>query len=196
MTDTMDKLIEQCRAGDEQAVATLVARFCVYGRDLAGALLGDDHLAEDAVQESFLTALRRLEDLREPAAFPGWFRQIVRSQCNRILRKQKERLQPELPEQPANAPSPLQQVGRDERTAQVRAALAALPPVNRQSAELYYLAELKCAEIATRLDVPTGTVKRRLHDARSQLRTMLLGHIPTWDARRPPATPRKTHMPL
>jgi len=174
----MEQLIRRCRAGEDQAIATLIGRFRTHALDLASALLTDEHLAEDAVQEAFITALRRLDDLREPSAFPGWFRQIVRTECNRILRKRRERLQPETEETAGDAPSALEHVEQSERRAQVRAALASLPPVSRQTAELFYLEELKCADIATRLQVPAGTVKRRLHDARAQLRAMLLGHVP------------------
>jgi RNA polymerase sigma-70 factor (ECF subfamily) len=59
----------------------------------------------------------------------------------------------------------------------VREALAALPPAGRETAELFYLDEYNCAEVAELLHVPKGTVKRRLHDARSRLRDLLLGQI-------------------
>src|SRR5688500_4618462 len=53
---------------------------CAYGR------LGDHTLAEDAAQESFLVAWKELGSLREPEAFPGWFKRIVLSQCHRATR--------------------------------------------------------------------------------------------------------------
>ena len=59
----------------------------VYG--CAYAMLGDFHLAEDAAQETFLTAYQRLSDLREPKAFAGWLRRIARNHClNYVRRKQ------------------------------------------------------------------------------------------------------------
>ena len=55
----------------------------------------------------------------------------------------------------------------------VRGALAALPPASRAAATLFYLDGYAVAEIASALNVPAGTVKRRLHDARSRLRAAL-----------------------
>jgi DNA-directed RNA polymerase specialized sigma24 family protein len=52
----------------------------------AYALLGDAHLAEDAAQEAFIVAWRRLEDVRNPDTFPGWLRSVVRTQCDRMTR--------------------------------------------------------------------------------------------------------------
>ena len=52
----------------------------------AYSVLGDLELAEDAAQEAFLEAWRNLGKLRNPAAFPGWFRRIVRFRCSRLVR--------------------------------------------------------------------------------------------------------------
>ena len=52
----------------------------------AYSLLRDAHLAEDAAQEAFVDAYRHLDDLRTPAAFPGWFRRVVFKHCDRITR--------------------------------------------------------------------------------------------------------------
>ncbi len=54
--------------------------------------LGDVHQAEDAAQESFLQAFVDLAQLRDPSAFPGWFRKIVYKHCDRIRRKRRVKL--------------------------------------------------------------------------------------------------------
>ena len=87
MAELLEELLARCAEGDQSAVAVLVRRFRSYAMDLAVHMLDDRHLAEDAVQEAFLTALMRLEDLRTPAAFPGWLRQIVRTRATRIRRR-------------------------------------------------------------------------------------------------------------
>ncbi len=69
------------------AFGRLVLRFQDMAYGCAYALLGNFHLAEDAAQEAFLTAYRRLGQLRQPGAFPGWFRRIVLSQCSRLTRR-------------------------------------------------------------------------------------------------------------
>jgi NitT/TauT family transport system substrate-binding protein len=173
----MRELLECCVAGDSEAIATLVHRFRAKAVDLAAALLGDDHLAEDAVQQAFLTALRKLPTLREPAAFAAWFRQIVRRECNGLRRRRREVLQSDPGKVPASAPSPSEEAQDRDRRRLIRQALASLPGINREAAEMYYLEERGCVEIGARLDLPVGTVKRRLHDARARLRRMLLGQV-------------------
>src|SRR2546425_1081455 len=55
----------------------------------AYSVVQDFHLAEDAAQSAFITVWQKLDQLREPAAFPGWFRQVVHTECSRIRRRQR-----------------------------------------------------------------------------------------------------------
>src|SRR2546423_12652194 len=69
-----------------QAFGEVVRRFQDLAFACAYAVLGDFHLAEDAAQEAFFAAWRNLDQLRQPEAFPGWFKRIVLTQCNRMTR--------------------------------------------------------------------------------------------------------------
>ena len=69
-----------------EAFGQLVKHFQDMAYGCAYALLGDVQLAEDAAQEAFITAYRELNQLQEPKAFGGWFRQIVRTQCVHLTR--------------------------------------------------------------------------------------------------------------
>lgn len=79
---TIESLVLLTRSGDAAAYAELVRRFQDMAVGYSYSLVGDFQLAEDAAQEAFFEAYRTLENLREPAAFPGWFRRIVFKQCN------------------------------------------------------------------------------------------------------------------
>ena len=70
-------LVERSRSGDLDAFEALVRRFQDMACGYAYSILGDFHLAEDAAQEAFVDAYRNLGQLREPRAFPGWFRRVV-----------------------------------------------------------------------------------------------------------------------
>jgi RNA polymerase sigma-70 factor (ECF subfamily) len=59
----------------------------------------------------------------------------------------------------------------------VREALARLPEKGRVAVHLFYVEGRPVSEIAATLEVPEGTVKRRLHDARARLRDLLLGAV-------------------
>jgi RNA polymerase sigma factor (sigma-70 family) len=170
-------LLKMCETGDGEAVTELIRRFRPWALDFATAIIDDRDLAEDAVQEAFITAIQRLPDLREPNAFPGWLRQIIRTQAGRITRSRRE-----LPEAwddavPASERTPQERLQDEELRGVVRQALSSLPCAGRDTAELFYLEEMSCAGISDLLGVPEGTVKRRLHDARARLRDMLLGYI-------------------
>lgn len=171
------ELLRACEDDNGQAVAELVRRFRPWALNFASAITDDPDLAEDAVQEAFIAAVQRLPDLREPDAFPGWFRQIIRTQAGRIMRRRRELVG--TPDEFGEASYGLPQaaIEADELRAVVRTALSSLPCAGKDAAELFYLEEMSCATISDHLGVPEGTVRRRLHDARARLRDMLLGYI-------------------
>ncbi len=70
-------LIRQVQHGNLDAYEPIVRRFQDMAVGYGYARMGDMHLAEDAAQEAFITAYLALPSLQEPAAFPGWFRQIM-----------------------------------------------------------------------------------------------------------------------
>src|SRR5579872_1956633 len=81
------------QAEKHRAFGEIVRRFLDLAFGCVSAMLGDLQLAKDAAQEAFLTAWRNLDQLRKPEAFPGWFKRIVVTQCNRFTRgKQVETL--------------------------------------------------------------------------------------------------------
>src|SRR5204863_2234159 len=82
-------LVRAAQAGDERAFAALVGAFQDVAVAYATSLIRDYHSAEDATQEAFVDAYRALPSLREPAAFPSWFRRVVYKHCDRITRRKE-----------------------------------------------------------------------------------------------------------
>jgi len=87
--DELGVLVSRARGGDLDAFGAIVARFQDMALAYAYSVIGDFHLAEDAAQEAFINAYRQLDALREPDAFPGWFRRIVFKHCDRIKRRKR-----------------------------------------------------------------------------------------------------------
>src|SRR5215469_6566925 len=87
MRRELSELVEAAQSGDNEAYDALIQRFQQMAYAIANRYLGDHHLAQDVVQEAALEAFVHLRELKEPAAFPGWFRQIVFRQCTRVLRQ-------------------------------------------------------------------------------------------------------------
>ena len=171
----ISQLVEAAQAGDGEAYAALVHRFQGMAYAVAFSYIGDHHLAQDLVQDAIIEAFLHLAQLREPSAFPGWFRQIVFRQCTRLLR------QATLPSSSLEAASLELVAERDteelvmqaEREASVRSALASLPQHEQLVAALFYGCGYSYNEVSTLLKIPITTVKKRLYSARQKLRMQL-----------------------
>jgi len=164
------RLVHAARGGDTRAFGELVERFQSMAQGYAVALLRDPGLAEDACQEAFVDAFLHLYQLREDAAFPAWFRRVVRKHADRQRRSRL--LATELSEFPG-ATDPLTALLEAEERRSVQDEVAALPARLRASIALFYGGGLSIGEIAGFLNVTPSAVKKRLFDARTRLRRSL-----------------------
>jgi RNA polymerase sigma-70 factor (ECF subfamily) len=168
-------LVSDALAGDREAFCALVRKYQDYAYGVAVGVLSDFDLAQDVVQEAFLSAHRDLTKLRDPARFAGWLAGIVRHTAHRALREMKRiralaRDLEDSAETCAQSPPPDQSAEDAERREIVCRALEQLSEKNREAVSLYYVDGLSYAEIAAFLDVTEATVLGRLQRARSKLR--------------------------
>lgn len=174
--EELAKLVRAAQGGDLAAYGEVVRRFQDMAYGCAYAVLGDFHRAEDAAQEAFIDAYRRLADLREPKAFPGWFRKIVLKHCDRLTRRKRP---PTVPlDDAVGVESPREQpdseVARMELADAVLGAIRTLPEGQRMATTLFYINGYSHQEVADFLDVPVSTVKKRLHDSRRKLKERMV----------------------
>jgi RNA polymerase sigma-70 factor (ECF subfamily) len=169
-------LVIGARAGDAALRDALVRRW--HRRLVAHGwrLTGDPALAEEAVQAAWIDILRGLPQLRDEAAFAAWaFRIVTRKVAAGIGGRVAARdLTAALASEAATLPDEASLDDHAER-ADLRAAVATLPPGHRAAVALHYFEELSIAEVAVALGVPSGTVKTRLMHARARLRRILEG---------------------
>ncbi len=177
MIESLRGILTRCMAKDDEAVAELVRRFRPWALDFVTALLEQTALAEDVVQEGFVAALTKLPNLRDLDAFPGWFRQILRTLVSRANRRKKEIQWNDKIQYPSYALTPREQLDKDDLRKRLLGILQSLPATTRETAELFYIREMKNVEISQYLKTPLGTVKRRLHDARRTLRARLMERL-------------------
>ncbi|MCP4641876.1 MAG: sigma-70 family RNA polymerase sigma factor [bacterium] len=166
-------LVEQSRRGDLESFGQLVRRFQDMAHGYAYSVLGDFHLAEDVAQEAFIDAYRKLDDLREPAAFPGWFRRIVFKHCDRATRGKRIATAPL--EEAHHVPEP--RAERSELEDRVLDSVRGLPERQREATTLFYINGYSQGEIADFLEVPVTTVQKRLHDARKKLKQRMIDMV-------------------
>ncbi|HEY5885235.1 MAG TPA: sigma-70 family RNA polymerase sigma factor [Pyrinomonadaceae bacterium] len=156
-----------------EAFAELVHRFQDMAFACAYSVLGDAYLAEDVAQESFVTAWQKLDQLRDPRAFPGWFKRIVLSQCNRLTRGKRLQVVPLIAgadTSAANDAGPDVVVEKQQLLNKVLVAIKALPENQRLVTTLFYVNGYTQADISDFLEVPVSTVNKRLHVARNKLK--------------------------
>ncbi len=159
-------LVCQARAGDESAFTRLYERYARVVHALLLARVNRDEV-EDLVQDVFLTAWRRLDDLRDPAAFGGWIGMIARNRATDAQRRGVE-----FVDLPADLPSP----GAASAEAEANAALAAiraLPDAYRETLMLRLVEGLTGPEIAARTGLTPASVRVNLHRGMKMLRGRL-----------------------
>ena len=123
------------------------------------------HDAEDVLQEVYAAAAQRRPDT---ADFRAWLLGVARHKCADYFRARH----PEIPMdalaiRAIEPPRP-----GLEHVSAVRETMARLSPADRQALYLFYWLEMPQKEIASRLGIPEGTVKSRLHAARSRFRAL------------------------
>jgi len=176
-------LVRACQEGDQTAFNLLVWRWEKPLFNFTYKYVGDAHLAQDLVQETFVRMLRSIRGYEHRAAFSTWLYRIAINLCKDHLRKKKL---PMVSLQDYYTTSSGDQVCVQDRVADegawsdetmaasrnqemVRRLLAGLPDEQRIVILMKEYQALTFREIAEILDIPSGTVKARLYRG---LRTM------------------------
>jgi RNA polymerase sigma-70 factor (ECF subfamily) len=171
-TDTVTRLVTLARGGDQIALGHLFERFQPAVLAIIRRRVSDDADVQELAQDVFIKAMQKLDQLREPAAFPGWLRSIaVRHSINHLQRRRATVVtDTDLVGQSAGTGSaPVDGVLETERNQQLRDGLDSLGEIDRQTLVAFYLHGQSLIEMAEAFDAPVGTIKRRLHVARKRL---------------------------
>lgn len=180
MRNDEHEAIERLSKGDISGLETLVQIYQLRAVRTAFAIIHDRQMAEDVVADAFITVYERIKQFNPTRPFEPWFYQIV---VNHAIKKSKrakriETLKDELhfkslTDRPDSLGRPEEAALLKEVQAVVYAAIGALPPKQRAVVFLRYYLEFEETKIARILECPLGTVKWRLHAARTKLRHVL-----------------------
>ena len=168
-------LIKRCQRGDRQAFDELIRLYYDYVSGFLLKTTGDETLAEDLTQETFLKMIRNIEkfDPGGGAGFGTWLITIAKNGYIDHLRRNRIPL-----EDIESIPLEAQQNVADEVTRklqyeQVMAAMETLPPEQALAIRLKYVENMTLAQIAERFGVQPKTIKSRIHDGTVKLRKRL-----------------------
>jgi len=181
------KMVDYALEGDLDAFNRLVMEYQDLAYNVAFRVLGERTAAEDAVQDAFISAYRKLKTFRG-GSFKAWLLRIVTNACYDELRRQKRR--PIVPLQPSDSedeeiesPSWLEDPGespeetalREELSQVIQNCLNSLDHDFRIVVVLVDIQGLDYAEAAETANTPLGTIKSRLARARVRLQDCLRG---------------------
>ena len=174
--DSVETLIQQCLQGDQAAWQQIVQQHRRKVFNVAYKFVGRHDEAEDLTQDIFLKVFRSLGTFDRRANFQTWLISVSRNLCidhYRSVRKERESvdravdtdtLAPIAPDA-----SPIAALEHQDRVALLKQALATLAPTLREAVIMRDLQELSYQDIATKLDLPEGTVKSRINRGRTEL---------------------------
>lgn len=174
-----EALIGRCQQGDRLAIEVLIRRYQNYVFRLCYLVMRSEQDAEDMAQETFIRAFRALPrfEFREGTCFEGWLYRIAVNACRSRMRRRWYQVlpwpepAPQIISEPAQQPD--QRLMQGQRRDAILAAIDGLGDKHRLVVILRYYAGLSNEEIARALDIPSGTVRSRLHVARQRLRVLL-----------------------
>jgi RNA polymerase sigma-70 factor, ECF subfamily len=165
-------LIEAARSGDEEAFASIARGSADRLFAVAHRILRDVGRAEDAVQQTLVTAWRELPGLREVERFDAWIHRILVHACYAEARRAQRwsaNVKVLSIDQSTTPDVALSLAARDA----LERGFRRLPPEQSAVFVLHHYLGLPLGEIAEQLGVPLGTVKSRMHYATASLRAAL-----------------------
>ncbi len=169
-----EDLVLEAQSGEVTAFEELMKRHQVGVRAEAFDFLRNHLDADDIMQDTFLSAFRKIDSLGPPHNFGAWVRQIARNKARNYLVRG-----PRFVSLDSTADCRTQDQEFEEEelyltVANVIRALSNLSTPLRETSRLFYLSQISHRQIADRLQIPLGTVKRRLWESRLKIRKEVL----------------------
>lgn len=175
----IDDLTKKVKNGDKKAFEELYKLTSSRAYFTALQICGDKHEAEDVVQESYITALKKISTLERTESFMSWFNRIVANKSKDYLKSKNPQLLSEESEwlvedqtDEYDKFSPESNVDKEELKSVVMDAVKDLNVEKRTCVMMKYFNDMSVNEIAQALEIPVSTVKNRLFDARKELKKL------------------------
>ena len=173
------ELVASAQNGDRNAFSELVRMHAQGVLNVVYRMCGDEQLAEDAAQETFIRAWQNLSAYRPQTSLRNWLYRIAVNAATDMIRRERRILPNDIEEMNLTDDSPRIEslVTQHEQAMIVQKAVLSLPEASRAVLVLREYEGLSYHEISSALDIPVGTVMSRLNYARNVLKMMLRPHL-------------------
>ena len=162
------ELIQASKRGDLSAFEEIYATHARRMKSIAMHMLADRSYAEDAVQEAFLKIYRGVGAIQPDSTLAPWIYRILLNCCHDMGRKRRRQSESQMETEPAIPDNlPLQ--------VSLRHALGRINPQHRLVFWLFEVEGLRHSEVAAILEIPEGTSKKWLFEAKRELKRLLTG---------------------
>lgn len=173
-------LVKRVQEGDSNAFAELYAATYQKEFRFARNYLKDEYLAQDAIQETYIKALKNINSIKDPKLFVSWLNQINFRVCFRMYQKQ-QKYNAELTEYENNSMdyqdtasgNPEHQAIRIDQNEYIIRQIMGLPFSESKAIILRYYNNMKIDEIARLLDCSRSSVKRYIRSGQDRLRSLI-----------------------
>lgn len=168
--ESLSRLVEAAQAGNVDAYGVLVESTQTMAYAVAVGVLRDPVAAQDAVQQAYLRAFRRLSDLQDPAAFPGWLRRVVITVALNMRRAKRVTLLrlDDVPDVPVLDEAETR--WSDLQRHRLASALLTLTPDERLVCDRRYHGQWSVGRLARQAGIDEATMRKRLQRIRDKLR--------------------------
>ena len=174
---TTEDLVRRLQTGDDKSFNELMERYKPHIWPLILTESRNYRDAEEILQDTWQTVWENINGLRDVSSFGGWLRKIAYNQCRRYYNNAYHS-QGERPYEDealawhinSSAEILLREEELKANAIETVYHLLSTPERIREIAILFYLQDMTLKEIAEELELPLGTVKRKLHEARELLR--------------------------
>jgi len=179
------RLVNQARAGDEEAARSLVDSHKDRLFAFVWRILRDHHESEEICQEAFLRAFSSLDSFSAEYRFSTWLFTIAYRLClNQIRRRKSLTGEVDFSAVSGDAPDAAEQLAESEEARRLKNeiwdAVDQLSTQQRAAVLLFYREGMSCEAIAKTMGIPMATAKSHLHRARGRLRDALIGLVKDW----------------
>jgi RNA polymerase sigma-70 factor (ECF subfamily) len=187
--------LRRLKAGDIEGLAVLVRAYQVEAARVAYLITRDKALADDVTQEAFLRVYRHIQNYDESRPFAPYLMRIVANTAVEAVKRRQRVNHREVDVEFSDdaltdsLPHPETELESSELQQAIWEALESLSPEQRAVVVLRYYADYSEREVAAALNIPSGTVSWRLHNAKRRLRAILhrFDHNPAADSTAPSA---------